>query len=149
MCGRRGRSVEAELEKRLLQAATALACFVPLSMGGLSVLRSAAVLKGMEPPFPIDLDSHYRYLSGLLLGIGLVFLFSIPRIETRRTVFLTLGAVILIGGLARLWSLVELGAPSRGHQFGLVMELIMVPLIVLWQGRIARRFARMKTAPPA
>jgi hypothetical protein len=60
-------------EKRMLQVATALACFVPLSMGVTSVLRSAAVLKGVEPPLPIDLDSHFRYLSGLLLGTGLVF----------------------------------------------------------------------------
>ncbi len=127
------------LERRLLQATVAAASLVPLAMGGLSILRSADVLKGMEPPFPVDLDSHYRYLSGLLLGIGLVFVASIPRIERRRTVFLTLGAVILVGGLARLWSLLEVGAPSVGHRFGLGMELFAVPLIVLWQGRVARR----------
>lgn len=129
----------ASLERRLLQATVALASLVPLSMGGLSVLRSADVLKGVDPPFPIDLDSHYRYLSGLLLGIGLVFVFTIPRIERHRTTFLTLGAVILVGGLSRLWSLIEAGVPSAGHRFGLIMELIAVPLIVLWQGRVARR----------
>ena len=129
------------LERLLLQGAVAIASLVPLTMGGLSILRCADLLKGMDPPFPVDLDSHYRYLSGLLLGIGLVFLASIPRIERRRTVFLTLGAVILVGGLARLWSLVDAGVPSAGHRFGLVMELVAVPLIVLWQGRVARRCA--------
>lgn len=126
------------LERRLLQASVALASFVPLSMGGLSVLRGPDVIRGMDPPFPIDLDSHYRYLSGLLLGIGLVFVATIPRIERHRTVYLTLGAVILVGGLARLVSLIGQGVPSFGHQFGLVMELAAVPLIVLWQGRVAR-----------
>jgi hypothetical protein len=111
-------------------------------MGLLSVVRSAAVLRGMEPPFPIDLDSHYRYLSGLLLGIGLVFLVSIPRIENKGAIFRTLGFVILIGGLARLFSLIENGAPGFGHQFGLAMELVVVPGIVLWQARVAQRFAR-------
>jgi hypothetical protein len=130
-----------ETEKRLLQAATALACLVPLSMGVLSVVRSAAVLKGVAPPLPVDLDSHFRYLSGLLLGTGLVFLACLPRIERRRPVFLALGAIILVGGLARLLSLAQLGWPSFGHRFGLVMELVVVPLIVLWQGRVARRFA--------
>ena len=129
------------LERLLLQGAVAIASLVPLTMGGLSILRGADLLKGMDPPFPVDLDSHYRYLSGLLLGIGLVFLASIPRIVRRRTVFLTLGAVILVGGLARLWSLVDAGVPSAGHRFGLVMELVAVPLIVLWQGRVARRCA--------
>ena len=128
------------MEKRLLQAATALACLVPLSMGIASVLRSAAVLKGVEPPLPIDLDSHFRYLSGLLLGTGLVFLACLRNIERHRPVFLALGAIILVGGLARLLSAIELGWPGPGHRFGLVMELVVVPLIVLWQGRVARRF---------
>lgn len=132
-----------ETEKRLLQVATALACIVPLSMGGLSIVRSAAVLKGVSLPLPIDLDSHFRYLSGLLLGTGLVFLASIPRIEARGAVFRTLGAIIVVGGLSRLLSVFDSGVPSRGHQFGLVMELIVVPLIVLWQARVARRYARM------
>jgi hypothetical protein len=132
--------VAPETEKRLLQAATALACFVPLSMGVLSVIRSAAVLKGVAEPIPIDLDSHFRYLSGLLLGTGLVFLACLPRIERRRPVFLALGAIILVGGLSRLLSLTQNGWPSDGHRFGLVMELAVVPAIVLWQGRVARLF---------
>jgi len=132
--------MRAETERRLLQVAVGLACMVPLSMGFLSVLRSAPILRGVAPPLPIDLDSHYRYLSGLLFGIGLVFLASIPRIETKTAVFRTLGFVILVGGLARLLSLVQEGVPGRGHQFGLVMELVVVPLIVLWQARVARRF---------
>jgi hypothetical protein len=129
------------LERRLLQATVAIACTVSLSMGGLSVIRSADVLRGMNPPFPVDLDSHYRYLSGLLLGIGLAFLLSIPKIETKQIVFRTLGSIIVVGGLARLWSLIDAGVPGRGHQFGLVMELVVTPLIVLWQGRIARLYA--------
>jgi hypothetical protein len=129
------------LERRLLQATVAIACTVSLSMGGLSVIRGADVLRGMDPPFPIDLDSHYRYLSGLLLGIGLVFLLSVRRIENKQTVFRTLGAIVVVGGLARLWSLIDAGVPGRGHQFGLVMELVVTPLIVLWQGRIARLYA--------
>ena len=128
-------------EKRLLQAATVLASVVPLSMGVWSVLRSAAVLKGVEPPLPIDLDSHFRYLSGLLLGIGLVFLACLRNIERHRPVFLALGFVILVGGLSRLLSVIELGWPTAGHRFGLVMELIVVPAIVVWQSRVARRFA--------
>ena len=128
-------------EKRLLQAATVLASIVPLSMGVWSVLRSAAVLKGVEPPLPIDLDSHFRYLSGLLLGIGLVFLACLRNIERHRPVFLALGFIILVGGLSRLLSVIELGWPTAGHRFGLVMELIVVPAIVIWQSRVARRFA--------
>ncbi|MDP9415283.1 MAG: DUF4345 domain-containing protein [Pseudomonadota bacterium] len=130
-----------KLERRLLQAATALASTVPLSMGAHSVIGSASVLRGVAPPLPTDLDSHFRYLSGLLLGIGVVFLAAIPRIEKNGTIFRALGLVILIGGLSRLLSLVEAGPPGAGHQFGLVMELAVVPLLVAWQARVARRCA--------
>ena len=136
-----------ELERRLLQAATLLACLVPLSMGVTSVLNSAAVLKGVSHPLPIDLDSHFRYLSGLLLGIGLVFLTAIPRIEEKGAIFRILGAVIFVGGLSRLLSLAQNGVPGPGHQFGLAMELVVVPLLVLWQARVARRCSDPQ--PPA
>lgn len=127
-----------EAERRALQIAVALACFVPLSMGGTSILSSLAVIQGMAPPWPADLDSHYRYLSGILFGIGLVFAASIPRIECAGTIFRTLCAIIVVGGLARLVSLGDVGWPSAGHRFGLVMELGVVPTLTLWQARIAR-----------
>lgn len=129
-----------DTERRALQICVALACVVPLAAGGGGVFESAAGLRGVEAPLPVDLDSHFRYLSGLLLGIGIGFAFCIPRIEEHGAVFRTLGLVVFIGGLARLLSLAELGMPGRGHQFGLVMELIVVPSLVLWQMRVARRF---------
>ena len=128
------------IERRLLQTAVAFASLVPLSMGTLSVIRSADVLRGVSQPLPIDLDSHFRYLSGILLGIGIAFVASIPTIERRGALFRTLGFVILVGGLSRLLSLLQAGVPGPGHQFGLVMELIVVPSIVLWQARIGRLF---------
>jgi hypothetical protein len=51
-----------------------------------------------------------------------------------------LGAFVIAGGLARALSLVEIGAPSFGHRFGLAMELGVVPLLLLWQARVARRY---------
>ena len=128
-------------ERRLLQLATAIACIVPITMGVESIVDGPSVIRGVEAPVPVDLDSHFRYLSGLLLGIGLLFLVSIPRIERHTIVFRVLGAIIVVGGLARLVSLLSVGAPGDGHRFGLVMELVVVPLIVLWQARVARRCA--------
>jgi hypothetical protein len=129
-------------ERRALQAAIAIGLLVSLYAGGTGVLEGPAMVKGSGGT---DLDSHFRYLSGLLLGIGLAFIACIPAIERRTTVFRTLGAIVFVGGLARLLSAFELGLPSGGHRFGLMMELVVVPLIVLWQGRIARRSA---TAEP-
>ncbi|HEX8213956.1 MAG TPA: DUF4345 domain-containing protein [Allosphingosinicella sp.] len=132
--------MKAETEKRLLQACVALACFVPLSAGSWGVIEGAGALRGLQSPVPVDLDSHYRYLSGLLLGIGIGFVACIPNIERKGLLFRALGLIVLVGGLSRLLSLVEAGTPGPGHQFGLVMELVTVPLLALWQLRVERRF---------
>ena len=127
-----------EAERRLLQLAVALACLVPFSIGGIGIVESAAGLKGVEHPLPIDLDSHFRYLSGLLLGIGIAFAACIRRIERRGAIFRALCLIVVVGGLARLLSLVHLGVPGPGHVFGLAMELGVVPLLTLWQSRVER-----------
>lgn len=124
-------------ERRLLQIAVTLACLVPLAMGSLSVIRGVAVIKG-TPALP-DLDSHFRYLSGIFLALGIAFASCVPAIERRGGRFRLLGAMVVAGGLARPLSWVMVGAPGTGHRFGLVMELGVVPLLILWQARVARR----------
>ncbi|HEX8525565.1 DUF4345 domain-containing protein [Allosphingosinicella sp.] len=125
----------AATERRLLQAALALACLVPLIAGALGIVRGPAFLGGEQPS--AGLDSHFRYLSGLLLGIGIAFAALIPRIERRGPAFRMLGLIVVLGGLARLGSLVVTGMPGPGHLFGLAMELGVLPLLMLWQARVA------------
>lgn len=129
-----------ETERRCLQAAVLIACLVPLFAGGAGMIAGPAMVSGMDPvDAPTDLDSHFRYLSGLLFGFGLCFIYCVPAIERRTAVFRALGLIVLVGGLARLYSAATLGMPGPGHVFGLVMELGTVPLLVLWQARVARR----------
>jgi hypothetical protein len=125
-------------ERRLLQGAIAIACLVPVSAGLAGIVEGAAMLRGVAPGPPADLDSHMRYLSGLLLGIGIGFLACVPRIEERVTLFRSLGLIVVVGGLSRAVSLGVVGAPGAEHQLALVMELVATPLLVLWQTRIAR-----------
>ena len=79
----------------------------------------------------VDLDSHFRYLSGIFLGVGLIFYATIPAIERKTTLFRVAAALVALGGLARLVSLLSVGAPSVGHLVGLGLELVVVPLLAL------------------
>ncbi|HVC51336.1 MAG TPA: DUF4345 domain-containing protein [Stellaceae bacterium] len=124
-------------ERRALQIAVAIASLVPIFAGGAGVLLGPAMTAMDHAPTAVD--SHFRYLSGLLLGIGLAFVTTIPRIDTHTVRFRGLGAIVVIGGLGRLLSLVLHGYPGAGMLFGLVMELAVTPALVLWQGRVARR----------
>ena len=123
-------------EMRLLQIAVAVAALVPITAGLAGILGGPMVFS--PDARGVTLDSHVRYLSGLLLGIGLAFWSFIPR-NTRVTdqVQLLTGLVVL-GGLARLLSLILAGVPSAGMMFGLVMELVVTPALCLWQCRVAR-----------
>ena len=129
--------MKVEVEKRLLQAVVALACLVPFIAGSLGVIRGVAWLHGSG----VSLDSHFRYMSGIFLGLGIAFASCVPDIEHKTARFRLLGALAILGGLARALSWLELGPPDAGMRFGLVMELVVVPLLMLWQARLAARDA--------
>ena len=121
--------------KRLLQIAVAICSLVPIAAGGAGLLLGPALVAAAGDR---DLDSTFRYLSGLLLGIGLAYATGVPGIERKRVRFLLLGGIVVVGGLGRLWSLLSMGAPSASMLGALAMELGVTPLLTLWQFRIAR-----------
>lgn len=129
--------LNARREWRLFQAVVVIAAVVPISAGADGALQGAHMIRGFDGG-PIDLDSHFRYLSGLLLGIGLAFVWAIRHIDRRVELFRALCFIVVVGGLARLIGGVEHGFASGAHRFALVMELIVVPLLYLWLGRIER-----------
>ncbi len=120
-------------ERRLLQGVIVLAGCVPVYGGGWGAL-------GHMDTVGTTSASEARYLSGLLLGIGLTFWWCVPTIERRGAVVRGLAAIVVIGGLARL-----IGAPSTGLPpsvaIPLVMELAVTPLVALWRERVERRLA--------
>lgn len=91
---------------------------------------------------PLSLDSHFRYLSGLLLGIGLGYWTTIPAIENKGGRFRMLTMIVFIGGLGRLWSLLAIGIPDKPMLFGLTMELVVTPLFAFWQYVLEKRMSR-------
>ena len=125
------------IERRLLQGAIAVGCLVPLLAGGAGVVVGPGMLHAVPDVAPADLDSHFRYLSGLLLGIGAAFLSCIPGVERKRGRFRLLTLIVVAGGLGRLAALLDRGAPRAEHLFGLAMELAVVPALAIWQTRIA------------
>ena len=123
-------------ERRLLQCTIALCGLVPFAAGLSGIIYGANFL---VTDFDISTDSHIRYLSGLLLGIGLGFWSTLAHIEKHTERFLVLTLIVFAGGLARLGSLLTLGCPGKSMQAALVMELVVTPLLCLWQRRIASK----------
>ena len=124
-----------KMEKNILQAVVALFCLVPLMAGGAGALLGVQFMGGGT----IDLNSHFRYLSGLLLGIGLGFLSAIPHIELQSERFRLLTFIVVVGGIGRLLGFFFISMPGTSMIFALCMELIVTPLLCFWQHSFARR----------
>lgn len=87
-------------------------------------------------------DSHVRFIGGVWLGVGLLFVAAAFRLHPLRNAVLAAIGMIFVGGLARL-SASDLG-PLMGADLlpSLLAELLLFPLLALW---IVKATAR----PPA
>lgn len=117
-----------------LRITVAALSLVPLTAGGAGVLLGPAFVGGGGGT---ELDSHFRYLSGIFLALGCVFLSTVPAIERRGRRFRLAGMLVVAGGVARALSLAQAGTPAWPHLIGLGLELGAVPLLMLWQWRVA------------
>jgi hypothetical protein len=124
------------MERRLLQITVAIVGLVPVAAGLAGVLTGVSML-GLWGG--VVLDSHYRYLSGLLLGVGLAYWAAIPAIEKEGPRFGLLTLIVVIGGFSRAIGALRHGPPGGAMSAALVVELVVTPLLYLWQARVARR----------
>jgi hypothetical protein len=126
-----------------LRLAVAVGGLVPV-LGGLDgILEGSGMADGLGARSGLGaqpgLDSHVRYLSGLLLAVGLGFWSTIPHIERQGVRFRMLTLVVVTGGLARLAGTLVHGLPPAPMAAALGMELAVTPLLCAWQALVARR----------
>ena len=107
-------------EKRLLQIIIAIIGLIPVTAGNPA------------------LDSHFRYLSGLLLAIGVAYWTTIPDIERAGARFSLLTMIVVTGGFFRAVGMLTSGSPGSVMTWALLVELVVTPALYLWQLRIAR-----------
>ncbi len=125
------------MSRRVLQAMVAVLGLVPVLTGLAGMVFGISMAGPATPGALPGVDSHFRYLSGLLLAIGLGFWSTIPSIERRTGRFRLLTALVVAGGLGRLLGVLLDGVPPAPMLGGLGMELVVTPLLCVWQSRIA------------
>lgn len=123
--------IVSRLEKRAFQICVAVGGLVPVLGGGWGAIERLAGTGAWTA-------DHERYLSGLLLAIGLAFWSTIPEIEHRTERFRLLTLLVFVGGLCRLFGVVMGDGLSRSIAAALAMELGITPLLCLWQMRFSR-----------
>ena len=123
------------MEKRILQAAVALCALIPVSAGMFGGLKGLLLFGETGD---IGLDSHFRYLSGILLAIGVGYWTTIPNIERQGARFGLLTLLVVTGGLFRAIGRFVDGPAGLAMTVALMVELGLAPALYLWQQRIAR-----------
>jgi hypothetical protein len=98
------------VERKLLQIVFALAGLVLVGFGLGGVFLGANF---MDLSGNVVMNSYIRFLKGMLLAIGLIYWSSVPDIERH-------------------------GVPTIGILISLAGELIVAPLLCLWQRHVAR-----------
>ena len=122
------------MERRLLQVAIALGGLVAVGAGVVGGLHGTLMLGDWGD---LNLDSHFRYLSGLLLGLGVAYWSTIPDIERHEARLGLITLIVVTGGFFRAFGLLASGSPDWPMRTALVLELVGAPLLYLWQRRIA------------
>lgn len=121
-------------ERRVLQIAVVLACVVPIAAGLGGAIYGNLFLADQRSS--VLHDSQFRYLSGLLLAIGLAFISIVPNIERHSRRFRLLTILVFAGGIVRLAGVLLTGSVSNSVIFALVMELVVTPSLAIWQNAL-------------
>lgn len=124
-------------EIKVLQVVVAVLALVPIVAGLAGAVFGIGVF-GPAVSLGPDADSTGRYLSGLLLAIGLAFWSTVPAIEAQGVRFRLLTLLVFTGGMARLIGVLLVGLASPVMLFGLVMELFVTPGLAFWRERLDR-----------
>ena len=118
--------------------AIALPDLVPIAAGLAGIVFGPAMPGANELPALPDRYGYYRYLSGLLLAIGLGFWTAIPPNE-HYTAFCRLpDAIVTVCGIGRLIGLSVTGVPTAATLAASVMVLVITPLLCPWQTQVSR-----------
>jgi hypothetical protein len=128
------------VERRILQVLLAVLSLIPLL--GLAIAFGpgpAFFQPAGSPPPPVDLDNQWRYLSGVYVSVTLAIWWTLPHVETRLAPIRIASLGVMIGGIGRLVSMAQRGRPDDPAMLaGVVLELGVVPLLLLWQARLHR-----------
>jgi hypothetical protein len=127
------------MSKLTLQIVMGLLGIIPVATGLLGLL-------GVEDPFYVAvgvppivlLDTNLRFYSGVWLGLGLALYWQIPSIEKQTIPFRAIWAMIFIGGIGRLLSMMMLAWPPVAFVAFTALEIVGAPLFIWWQSRVSK-----------
>lgn len=135
------------MEKRLLQAAILIGAAAAALTGLEGVVRGPALAGASS--IELGADSQFRFLSGLLAGLGAAYAMLVPAIEREGPRLFMLTSMVVFAGFCRGAGMLISGPEGLSPYVAIAVALIGAPALWLWQGRIARIASVDEKAPAA
>lgn len=110
--------------------------FIPLYFAVTGIFGGAEALND-GASVANSLDNQFRYLSAYYLSLFFLIWWILGDIDNRGTVFRLLVLALFLGGLARLYSYLQVGPPTPDLIGGMALEL-GAPILALWHRHIEK-----------
>jgi hypothetical protein len=121
----------------LLLGAIGVLGALPLVTGLLGIVRGPAGAPGGGPT-TASVDSEYRFINVFWAAAGPALWWSLARPAERAGFTRVLLGLAAAGGLPRLLSVQRTGWPHPVFRGTIVLELVVVPLVLVWHAKVIR-----------
>ena len=123
-----------------LQITVRIFCLLPFATGTLDLVAGTTLLSQAGSPIthalaqdPV-LNSQIAFWGAIWFGFGLVLWHVSADLRQKAELFRLLMAILILGGLGRVYALARFGWPGPILIGALLLELIGPPLLLLWHG---------------
>lgn len=130
--------------RRALQLTLGALAAVPLASGLAGMVLGASALPGDDSRVAASLDSEYRFASAFWAACAPALWWSLPRVEREAPLLRAVCGTVALGGVGRLLAWRASGRPHPVFVAALALELVGMPAVLAWQGRLAAAYERSR-----
>jgi uncharacterized protein DUF4345 len=129
-------AMTASAGRRWLQGVLAVGGAVAIATGAFGVVTGVDGLPG-DTAGSASAESELRFLYVFWIAYGIALILVAPRVDAETLAVRALAAILFAAGLARAIAWLDAGRPAALFVVLMVVELVLPPVIVAWQARIA------------
>jgi hypothetical protein len=137
VCTDADRALNGMTSRKNLQRAIVAFAVVAVVTGTLTVFFGSAIIPDGGST-TASVESELRFYAAWYLGAGLFLASLVPRIERRRLELRVVCLLFVLGGVGRIVGIADAGWPHPIFIGLLALELLLPPVLVVWQSRVSR-----------
>jgi Domain of unknown function (DUF4345) len=129
---------------RALKILVRILCIIPFATGIVDLLLGANALSTVGTQLSVEaltdpsLNSQLRFFAAIWLGFGVMLWYSTSDLTRHAVWFRLMCLALILSGIGRLISLVQFGVPAVPFVVAIIVEVVVIPLVLLWHWREVR-----------